>query len=68
MNIDAERDVGRAIQKSEDFEQKRLQLNIWEVNVKCGWSGNQAALQFHHKDPSRKILSLVMSQTKVGTP
>ncbi len=33
MNIDAERDVGRAIQKSEDFEQKRLQLNIWEVNV-----------------------------------
>lgn len=22
--------------------------------VKCGWSGNQAALQFHHKDPSKK--------------
>lgn len=22
--------------------------------IKCGWSGNQAALQFHHKDPSKK--------------
>lgn len=21
---------------------------------KCGWSGNQAALQFHHKDPREK--------------
>ncbi len=20
----------------------------------CGWQGNQAALQFHHKDPSKK--------------
>lgn len=22
--------------------------------IKCGWRGNQAALQFHHKNPSRK--------------
>jgi DNA polymerase II large subunit len=22
--------------------------------IKCGWTGNQAALQFHHKDPKQK--------------
>jgi predicted HNH restriction endonuclease len=22
--------------------------------IQCGWTGNQAALQFHHKDPKKK--------------
>ena len=68
MNIDAERDVGRAIQKSEDFEQKRLQLNIWEVNVNADGVEIKPHFNFIIKIQARKILSLVMSQTKVGTP
>ena len=27
---------------------------LGEKCTKCGWHGNQAALQFHHKDPSKK--------------
>lgn len=25
---------------------------------KCGWSGNQAAMQFHHKDPKKKDFTI----------
>lgn len=27
---------------------------LGEKCVKCGWQGNQAALQFHHTDPNEK--------------
>lgn len=35
---------------------------------KCGWSGNQAALQFHHEDPNKKefLLSDIRIQSLAG--
>ena len=31
---------------------------LGEKCTECGWSGNQAALQFHHTDPSKKDFTI----------
>ena len=41
------------------FRAKAAAINLLGGKcVKCGWHGNQATMQFHHKDPNKKDFTI----------